>query len=823
MKISLNWIKDFTEIPKTLKPEDLGNLLTLKTAEVEDVYNQADSFDNIVAGLIIEVIPHPNADKLRITKTSVGKQTLKIICGGSNIKEGMYVAVAKVGAKVRWHGEGDPVTLEKAKIRGEESEGMICSGSEIGIETPLGKIKKEEDGEILDLSAIKPEPGTPLAEVFKKEDYIFEFDNKSLTHRPDLWGHYGIAREIAAITGGKFKKLEPKVEIPKKGDSPKVEIEDFLLCPRYCGLTIENIKVEESPDWLKQRLSSTGHGTHNNIVDVTNYVMTELGQPMHAFDKTHIKDAIIVRTAKSGEEVTALDEKTYKTSRETLLIADKEKPLAIAGVIGAKNSGINNETTSIILESANFNPQSVRRTSTKLGIRTDSVQRFEKALDPNLAELAIKRAAELILEICPTAKISGPITDVSKFDKTPKKITLNTEAAAKKIGIKLSTKEMAEMLEKLEFSTKQKGKAALEVTIPSFRATKDVRTEDDLIEEIARLYGYENIPTTLPSLPTKLPQDNPERHKKHRLREILSFGLGFSEIYNYSFYGAREIENCLLQEEGHLQLLNHLSEDQTHMRTSLVPHLLKNLENIVRYEDDANIYEIGRTYKDIGQYYPLEEKRITGAIITKGKSDNPFYKAKGVVETVFKKLSLPEISIAKEVKDAPYAHPAKAIGHLDQNGQTLAKIFMLHPVAAKNHDLEKYSIAFFDINFTEIMKLQTTEKRYKPIPKFPDIKLDVSVVIDEKTEISTLEKAIFSSAKELIQSAELFDIYQGPNLEKGKKATAFKITLRSKERTLTDKEMTSVQNSIFKNLEKLGGEIRGKAEKSCFPKKTPVF
>lgn len=798
------------EIPKSLKPEDLGNMLTLKTAEVEAVYNQAEAFDNMVVGQIMEILPHPNADKLKITKTSVGKQTLKIICGGNNLREGMYVAVAKIGAKIKWHGEGDLVTLEKAKIRGEESEGMICAGEEIGIEAETEGLPKENDREILDLSAIKPTPGTPLAEIFCKEDYILEFDNKSLTHRPDLWGHYGIAREVAAITGGKFSPLVPKIKIPTKGDSPDVKIEDVLLCPRYCGLIIDNIKVEESPDWLKKRLTSTGHGIHNNIVDVTNYIMTELGQPMHAFDKTHIKGGLVVRTADSGEKITTLDEKTHKLPGEALLIADHEKPLAIAGVIGAKNSGINKSTTSIILESANFNAQSVRRTSAKLGIRTDSVQRFEKALDPNLAELAIKRAAELILQICPDAKIAGPITDAGKFEKKPLKINLDTKKTALKIGVKLSTKEIADMLEKLEFKIQKKDSSTLVVSVPSFRATKDIQIEDDLIEEVARLYGYENIPVTLPSLPTRLPEDNPERFKKHRIREVLSYGLGFSEFYNYSFYGIEEIKNCLLEEKGHMKLLNYLSEDQTHLRKTLFPNIIKNLQNTARYEDTARIYEIGRTFKDIGQYYPLEEKQITGAIMIKGKTDDPFYEAKGVVETIFKKFSLPKPKPVNELPDTPYAHPAKSICYLDPHAQILARVFMLHPAVSKNHSLEKYSVAFFNINFTELMKLPSEPRQYKPIPKFPDIKIDISVLVDKEVEVEKIENSILSSAPQLIRSAKLFDIYQGENIGKDKKAVAFKITLQSEDRTLTDKEMSSVQNAIFKSLERIGGEIRGK-------------
>lgn len=804
MLISLNWIKDFVEIPENLKPEELGNLLTLKTAEVEKIISEGENLDNIVVGQILEILPHPNADKLKVTNTVVGKETLQIVCGGINLHEGMFVAVAKIGAKVKWHGQGDLVTMEKVKIRDVESNGMICAGNEIGIPDP-----NADEKEILDLSALKPKIGQPLAELFNKNDIILEFDNKALTHRPDLWGHYGIAREIAALTGTKLKPLSPKVSISAKGEMVKVEVEDQALCPRYCGLIINNVKVTQSPNWLKTRLAATDHGTHNNIVDVTNYVMTELSQPLHAFDKNYIKKGIVVRRAKHKEKITALDSKTYELSEEMLVIADHEKPLAIAGIIGGENSGINDKTTSIILESANFNSGSIRKTSTKLGIRTEAVQRFEKALDPLLAEVAIKRAAELILQLCPQATIAGPITDVKKFNTKPLVLTLDTEKAKSKIGAEISQRKMQEILESLEFKVEVKDKKTFHVTVPSFRATKDVDIEDDLIEEIARIYGYDNIDPTLPTLPTKLPLQNIERFKKHRVRELLSYGLGFEEVYNYSFYGKKELANCLMNEEGHIKLLNYLSEDQTHMRSCMVPNLLKNLQHNIKFSDEVRIYEIGRTYKEIGNFFPLEEKKIAGAILLKGKTDNPFFEAKGVIETFLEKFQIKNSESAKGVKNAPCAHPTKSLTYIDQNAQTLAKVFMLHPQVAKNHDLENCSIAIFAINFTEIMKLEITERKYQPIPKFPTIEIDISVLVDKNTESKTVREAIAKSDQNLISAVELFDLYEGDKIETGKKALAYKITLMALDRTLTDTDMTQVQSKIFKNLEKIGGHIRG--------------
>jgi len=783
-----------------MDPKDLANELTLKTAEVEKVEDQGCSFDNMVAGHVTSIAKHPDADRLQVAQVSVGKENLQIVCGGANLKEGMYVAVTKIGAKVKWHGEGELITLEKAKVRGVESYGMIAAAEEIGLED-----KEAGPHDIMDLSSIKPKPGTPLAEIFKKDDVILEFDNKSLTHRPDLWGHYGIAREIAAITGAKLKPYETKVKIPKDGESPKVKVENPELCPRYCGLIINNIKVQESPEWLKERLTATGHSAHNNIVDITNYISTELGQPLHAFDKSHIKGGIIVRTAEKGEKIKTLDKKSRTLDEHMLVIADKEKPLAIAGVMGGENSQISPQTTSIIIESANFNASSIRKTSTKLGLRTDAVQRFEKALDPLLAETAILKAAELILALSPGATIGGPITDIKNFENKALKIALNIAKTQSKIGVEIPAKQIKKILESLEFKVAEKGTTHFTVTVPSFRATKDVTIEDDLIEEVARIYGYENIAPTLPKLEARLPKDNTERFQKHRAREFFSLGLGFNEVYNYSFYGAKEIQNCLMSEEGHIKLQNTLSEDQTHIRQTLTPNLLKNLQLNAKNFEELKIYEIGRTYTDIGEFYPQETKRISGAIMTKSK--NPFYEAKGAVEGFLKQFNI-KASPAKGIKNTPYAHPQKALSYIDHNGQTVAVVFSLHPIVQKNHDLQGQHIANFSINLTEALKIQNNDKKFKEIPKFPSSTFDVSVLVQKNKEIGELKSAIQKANEKLITDIKLFDIYEGPNLPNDQKSVAFKITLNDPEKTLTDHDLTETQARVFKNLKSIGGIIR---------------
>ena len=814
MYVSLDWLKDFAQIPKGITPEKLAEDLTLKTAEVEGVSKGNDLLDGVVVGHVKELKPHPNADKLCLAKISTGseKPDACLVCGGDNLKEGMYIAYAAPGCKVKWHGEGDPVTLEKAKIRGEESEGMICASEEIGLEKPESEGAKG----ILDLSSLKPNPGTPLVDLLGLTDTVLEFDNKSLTHRPDLWGIYGIAREISAIYKTPFKELKPKPAIPTSGKKISVDIHNYELCPRYCGVIIKNIKVQPSPDWMRKRLKAVGHQTYNNIVDVTNYISSELGQPLHAFDSNLTKKGVVVRTANKGEKIKTIDGETHKLTEEMLVIADHEVPIAIAGIMGGFNSGINDNTTEIIIESANFNGANVRRTSTALGLRTEAVQRFEKQLDPQLALTAIERAIELILKVSPGAVVAGPITDNHKLDKNPVTIDLSTERTASKIGVNISKKDIKDILTRLQFHVTEKSGQSqshgqnLKIEVPSFRAQKDVTTEDDLIEEVARIYGYDEIPAKLPNLPIRLPVENEERTIKHNLRKVLSLGLGFNEVPSYSFYSLQDLENCGLPEENHILVENFLSEDQTHMRTSLLPNMLKKIHLNSKYLDHFKLFEIGRTYKDSGEYFPLEEKQVIGAVANKNNShkDQVFFEAKGAAIEILRQLMLPPCKLVKGA-DLPYAHPTASATIMTFKGETLGHIYLLHPQVAKVSGLEKIHTAFFELNFSLMMRLDKVANRFRPLPKFPPIIIDVSVLIDEKIEIAQLKEAITKADKSLIQDVALFDLYKGENIEKDKKAAAFKVTLQAADRTLKDEEMKEVQKKIFSNLQKLGGTIRG--------------
>jgi len=805
MQISINWLKDFVDIDPKLSHKELAELITIHTAEVEGVHELGHGFKNMVVGRIKTIKPHPNADKLTVTGTDIGSGEIKqIVCGAKNIHEGMLVPVALPGAMVKWHGEGDPVELKPASLRGVESFGMLCAGEEIGLES-------KEDG-IYDLSTFGVKEGTPLSKVFGYCDSVLEMDNKAITHRPDLWGHYGIAREVAAITGKKFKQLKPLIKFPVKGEKLNLQIKDFELCPRYCGLIISNVKVEESPKWLKDRLTAVGYRPISNIVDATNYVMAELGQPMHAFDKSYIKGGIIVRRAKKDEKITTLDGVERILDETMLVISDHEKPVAIAGVMGGENSEINNGTTEIILESANFRAENIRKTSTKLGIRTEAVQRFEKALDPLMAETAIKRLAELILKLCPDAKVTGPLADSKKFNTKKTVVNVDIEKLCSKIGVKISLARIKKILKSLEFGVTQKSAKVLKVTVPSFRATKDIDIQDDLVEEVVRLYGYDNVKEIMPSLPIRLPLYNKERALKHQARRLLSYMFGMQEVFNYSYYGHDEMKKSLIDAEKfdreHIKLENFLSAEQTHLKISLVPNLLKNVVSNLRYFSEFKLYEVGRVYSEVGEFFPLEEKWIGGVVVNKGKnSESPFFKVKKIVEEFLKIFLKMNFEIVKAKDEPPYCHPSRS-ARVMVEGKAVGGIFEVHPQVLKNWGIDAET-AMFELNFTQLCTFNDVIAKYEPIPKFPGLEIDVSVVLENKVKAEEAENAIRSAEKDLIARIKLFDIYKGENIERGKKALAYRILLQSKDRTLTDIEMSGIQKKIFENLQKLGGVIRG--------------
>lgn len=806
MNISLNWIRDFVDLPK-LTPQEIAWKITVHTAEVEGVVDQGKQLENMVIGKVLSLAKHPGADRLNLVQTNIGKEAVQIVCGGTNLYEGMLVAVALPGAWVKWHGEGDPVQLSETKIRGELSVGMICAGEEIGLTPDNGPDSKEP--KIHDLTSSKVKPGTPLAEVTKQNDVLLEVDNKSLTHRPDLWGHYGFAREFSAIFKKPLKDLAPFLSIKAGKTSEKLtlKIEDDELSPRFSAAIMTGIKIEESPQWLKARLQAAGMNPHNNVVDVTNYVMLELGQPMHAYDRSVVgKDGFVVRYAKKGEKLVTLDETEQKLHEEDPLVCSLDgDPLGLAGIKGGLKSGISEQTTEIILESAAFDPIVVRKSSVRHALRTDASQRFEKSLDPAMTELAIKRAIHLLQELCPTAKLVSAIQTTGTWKPKTMTITVRPEVINSKIGVEVPQKEMIRILKSLDFDVKSVGKS-LKVTVPSHRATRDVSIEEDIVEEVARIYGYDQIPPIAPEQPIALPLENAERFHKHTTRSIFALGLGFTEVVNYSFYSKARFEKCGLTEDKHIRILNYLSEDQTHMRRSLIPNLLENIVKNERKFPNIRVFELGHCYEEAGTYMPREEKRL-GAMVA--QKEEPFYAIKGALESYLQLFGIESYQLLESKNPVPYAHPKKCLDVVVR-GKTIGQLFTLHPAVLKAYEIG-VDVGAFELHFSPLVQNGRGERKFRALPRFPSMSFDVSVLVDKKTTVASVRKTIRSAdAEKWMELIELFDVYEGKNIPEGKKSLSFRIEIRHPDRTLTEKEYQDLQSSTFIAIEKCGGIIRGR-------------
>lgn len=811
MKISLNWLREFVDIPTTLSAEEFSELTTLHTAEVEGAETIATGlfgFDDIIIGEILEFKKIEKSDKLHVAKVAIGKdQPIQVVFGSMvKMKVGDKVPVAVAPATLP-----SGITVEIKKFMGVTTEGMLCLDQELGL--------KKEGVSIQCFP--KATPGTSFIKAYLESqqkrsskkpvtDIVLEVDNKSLTHRPDLWGHYGFAREFSVILKKPLKPLTPflKYNPGKPNSKLKVTIQNKDMCAAFSGCILTNIEIKDSPDWLKNRLRSVGIKPINNIVDITNFVMVELGEPMHAFDRKKVKnDTLIIRYAKKGETLGTLDHKTRTLSEKDPVVADALGALGLAGIMGGAYSEINKSTTEIILEAANWNPIVIRKSSSAHGLRSEASQRFEKGLDPTLTELALQRAVALIQECSPSAKLITPLETIRTYKSLPQiKVTVDPQVLCNKIGTEISIPEIKRILTALGFKITAQGKK-LNVLVPSHRATGDVDIAEDLVEEVARIHGYDKIPAILPELTIKLPLENEERFLKHEVRNIFAAFLGFTEINNYSFYSEDDFKKCRLENMRHIRVKNALSNEQTHMRVSLIPGLLKTLAKNNRERKTLKLFEIGHTYKEIGEFMPLEEKWIAGAI-TRENAKEIFYDMKGALSAFLKKFRTPSPLLKKCATPPPYAHPQKCI-EISVEGEIIGYGFTLHPAIAQNFDLDQ-SVGLFEINFTKLAAKGREMVRFKELPKFQGSSFDVSFIIDRKKEIADVEHAIRKADPSgLVQSITLFDIYEGKNIPDNKKSLAFTIELRHNDHTLTDTEFHQSQETIFNAIRKIGGEIRG--------------
>ncbi len=805
MLVSLNWLKEFVDLPENLSPSEIGQALTMSTVEVEGIRSQGESFAQMVVGRVVELKDHPNADSLKIALTDIGSgEVVQIICGGTNLFVGMLVAVALPGAKVRWHGQGEPVILSDATIRGEKSFGMICASDEIG----LGNLFPAAAKEILNLSATEAKPGTALQDVFGFNDVVIDIDNKSLTNRPDLWGHIGIARELAAIYQRPYKEIELG-KLEKKSDQKiKIKIKASNDCSRYLGVIVENIEVGPSPTWLKKRLQAVGQKSINNIVDLTNYVMFETGQPLHAFDLKNLSgQQIVVRKAVGGEKIVTLDDVELKLDEDTLIIADAKKPVALAGVMGGQNSSINQATTTVVFESACFNPVTIRKAERKYNLRTDSAVRFEKGIEPERAELAMQRILFLLKKIQPKASM-GEITDIYKQKSKRLEIKFELNFIQNRLGLNLAPEDIVNILERLGFIVKFKSKK-FTVIPPAYRCLADITIPEDIIEEVARIYGYDKFKPDLPVVKLSSSQQSILKQTEKNIKKLLSYGVGLYEVINYSFTNEK-IKALGYDLTTMVSIKNSISSEYTHLRPSILPGLLANVAANERWQKDFGLYELGRIFatdklsdfrrgdNQIGEL--IWQPYYLGGVFT-GKKDQVFFKAKGVVETICNFLKLSDWELVAGGSDVLASNE---ILYLKLNNNIIGKIFRVADEKLKYFDIGQ-AVGAWEIDFESLIKNLNTNNNYSSLPKYPAVIYDLAVVFPLSVKWSEVKKNILATSS-LVKEVSLFDIYVGEKIGLDKKSIAFTLNFLDTNKTL---QMSEVEKEVEKILIKLKQQLQG--------------
>lgn len=804
MLLSLNWLNDFIKIPKGTSPADLATKLTMHTVEVEGFTLQQDLFKGVVVGKLLEVEKHPNADRLRLTKIDIKSEILSIVCGAPNIEVGQLVPVATIGTILP-----NGLEIKESEIRGEKSYGMLCAEDELG----LGK---SHDGiMILDSNA---KVGQDFSKYLKFDDTILEIDNKSLSNRSDLWGHYGMAREISTFYNIPLKDYSTflKTEIEEGTEKLDVKIEDKKLCSRYMAIKMGGIIVEDSPAWLKERLVAVGLRPINNIVDITNYVMMEVGQPLHAFSADKI-DKIVVRTAKKDEHLETLDGKERELDDNMLVIADSKNPIAIAGVMGGQESAVTGETKEIIIEAATFEAVSIRKTSDRLGIRTDASVRFEKSLDPNLAATALQRAYVLIKQVCPQANTVSKIVDLNHYDINQGPITLSFSWINEKAGQDIPNKEVLDILEKLGFVVTVDDDN-LSVIIPTWRAAKDIAIKEDVLEEIMRIVGYDNIVSSVPESPLNPPLILSEQILEKKIKDFLSSDCALLETYNYSFVGEPALKKLNIDFTNYIKLVNPLSDQHAFLRQYLLIGLLNNVKTNQFNFNELRFFEVGQVYYNTPgnndkkgedkERLPHQEKRV--AFVLSGKSNSYFSESKSIVENLILEIfnNTWDVEFVL-VEDSPLYSDNKKTVRVRVNSRDIGVISAINKDSVSLFGLKNETI-FTELNFTELLGLFSVcpMKKYKPLLKYPAIVRDLAFVVDTGIVYNDLRKEMISF-NELISSVELFDSYQGDKLGEDKKSLAFHIIYQSKERTLVAEEIDAIQAELLIRLEeKFGAQIR---------------
>jgi phenylalanyl-tRNA synthetase beta chain len=795
MLVPIKWLKDYVDIK--IDSKSYADAMTMSGSKVERIEELGKEIDNVVVGKILKTEKHPDADKLTIAQCDVGTEVIQIVTGADNIKEGDYIPIAKNGSTLP-----GGVKIKKGKLRGIESNGMMCSAQELALE--LDNLPEELLDGIYILDKEYP-LGADIKDILGLNDTVIEFEITN--NRPDCLSIIGIARETAAT----FEKVMryPETGFKENAENIKdfidVQVENTELCPRYSARMVKNIVIKDSPAWMQERLIKAGVRPISSIVDITNYVMLELGQPMHAFDYRDLEDKkIIVRNAVQGEAIKTLDEVERKLDESMLVIADGTKPTGIAGVMGGYGSEIKNDTSAVIFECANFAPVNIRMTSKKLGLRTEASSRYEKGIDPELITMAMDRACSLVEQIGAGEVVGGKI-DIYPAPKKARKLKLKVKKARDFIGAQDITEEMiVKYLTSLEF--KVEVKEDLEITVPTFR--DDVNVDVDLIEEIARLYGYDKIPTDL--MDTTFTQGG--KNYRQKIRDMVKTNMaaqGLYEVLTYSFVSPGVYNKINLKAENPLRnaikLTNPLGEDQGIMRTTMIPNMLEVISrNYNRKIADGQFFELAKVY--LSEVLPLVELAEEKETLTIGMYGNvDFFDIKGVVENLLEELNIDKYRILSSNNDS--MHPGRT-AELLINNKRVGCLGEVHPDVLDNYDIPVV-VYIAELNFEEILQQSDMNIKYRSLPKYPSVARDIAIVVTEEITAGQVEEIIRNKGGKLIEEVKLFDIYRGSQIEEGYKSMAYSIVYRSDEKTLSEEDIAKVHNKIVNSLiNQVGAALR---------------
>lgn len=793
MKVPYRWLKDYVNID--VSPEELGSRLNISGSQLEEIEVTGGEIQNVVTGKIEKITAHPDAEKLSICSVNIGKdENIQIVTAATNMKEQDIVPVALHGSTL--HGG---LKIKKGKLRGEVSEGMFCSEVELGLAD-----EKEVDG-LMIMDSTTP-IGVDIKKVVEIESAVLDFEITS--NRPDCMSIVGMARETAATFGLEYTypatNFEPKCK-ENVENILKVEVRGEL-CQRFMARGIKNVKIAPSPKWMQERLLEAGVRPINNMVDITNFVMIELGQPMHAYDRKQISSGIIgVERASDNEKFTTLDEIERNLDSTILCIKDDHKTIGLAGIMGGLDSEVKNDTTEIILECASFEPVNIREASTKVGLRTDASTKFEKELDPNTVQIAMDRACYLIQELGVGEVMEGTI-DVYNNPKLSYDLDVDYKWINKFLGTDIQAEEMAEYLNRLDMETKVIGDE-LNIQIPTFRC--DMHIKEDVAEEVARIYGYNKIPTTTTAFETFKEIKNVKQIIEEKVIDAL-ISSGLNQSISYSFVSPKVFDKIALPQDSELRsavkIKNPLGEDYSIMRTTTIGSMMECLaRNYSRNNDMAALFEIGKTYipNEDENKIPTENNVITIGMYGK---EVDYFVLKGVVENILDRLGITKGTLARETENLSF-HPGKT-AVLNIKKDRVGVLGEIHPDVTENYDIDERCYVA-ELSLDVLIKYAEMKKKYSALPKFPAVTRDIAVLVDETVLVQEIEESIEKAGGALLESYTLFDVYQGAQVPEGKKSVAYALTYRLSDKTLTDKEVNKVHDKIQRSLEhKLGAQLR---------------